>query len=204
MGSGISSLTWLPSRVDDKTCRDVARDMGVPFDENAFKLLVGRDGCIGRDQLERWTKDLQEVEKNYFQEELQCLNRLEFLKKFRPFVEEGRKDPSKFKGAALALSAAAGMLRAHKVLPTWINSWLDSHGFDSTDLRRSSIMEGWRVVTPLAEACYTGNVAVCAWLFSHGAQSDARGSNNFNGYTPMLLACLAGHINILEVSLLLF
>ena len=44
-------------------------------------------------------------------------------------------------------------------------------------------------------ACYKGNLAVCKWLFAHGAAADITKANN-GGFTPMYAACQNGHLSV--------
>ena len=126
MGSGLTTLSWLPEKVDEDTCRGLCRDMewggeGGHFDYEAYLLLADPEGLVNKDQLVHWTMPLDDEERAYFQEQLACENRVEFLKKFKPIVKSDYKESSyKFLGGLRALQQSKKMLRAHKAVPPFV------------------------------------------------------------------------------------
>ena len=46
-------------------------------------------------------------------------------------------------------------------------------------------------------AAFTGNLALCAYVYEHGGAEDVR-TPDFDGWTPMLRAAKQGHVHIVE------
>ena len=199
MGGGLSSITWLPDRVDEDTVKSLARDLNGTFDEDAFAMLADKMATVSRDDLVRWTEPLI-GEELHFHERLDCSTRIDFLKKYKPIVVNKNYDGgAELVGAMLAHRQAAKMLKRHKLVPSAVRSFLETKGFNAdTGLRRPVLLDGGtRPMTPFGEACFVGNLAVAQWLFTHGAAADASLGNNLGvGATPTYAAALKGHLAV--------
>lgn len=82
----------------------------------------------------------------------------------------------------------------------YCSSWLEENGFGNLDVFRGPRLVASDVLlTPLGAAAKCGDVNLCIWLYNHGADPDAYLGNNFNGNTPMHLACLYGQLKVCQV-----
>ena len=77
-----------------------------------------------------------------------------------------------------------------------MRAWLVEQGFEPGDLRSEKEI-GNCMMTPMAQACFKGELNVCKWLYHHGAAEDISRADN-GGNTPMLLACENGHLSVCE------
>jgi hypothetical protein len=77
-----------------------------------------------------------------------------------------------------------------------VRAWLVQQGFEPGDLRSENAID-WRMMTPMAQACFKGEVDVCKWLYHHGAAENISRADDF-GFTPMLSACGGGHLSVCE------
>ena len=75
-----------------------------------------------------------------------------------------------------------------------MRAWLVEQGFEPGDLRSEKDID-WCMMTPMAQACYKGELNVCKWLYNHGAAEDISRKGN-DGWTPMFWACLYGHLSV--------
>jgi hypothetical protein len=123
MGSGIAKLSWLPDNVDEETCYELAKEMDASFDEEAFFLLADRKGEIHKDVIMHWTEPLDSEEKPFFKEQLACASRLEFLKKFKPFISHKRLGHGvRLKAELRALKLTDQMIKKHREVPDWASA----------------------------------------------------------------------------------
>jgi hypothetical protein len=76
-----------------------------------------------------------------------------------------------------------------------LGKWMTSHSFDFRDVRKTSFIRGLSV-TPLAEAARLGDLPICKLLYEHGAENDVNQTSRNRGWTPMMLACVGGHLQV--------
>ena len=96
------------------------------------------------------------------------------------------------------------------LVPDDVRAWFVQHGFklgDANfkpgDLRSEKLvyLEGGdieheaRCLTPMAYACFKGELKVCKWLYNHGAAEDVTKEDEVHR-TPMLFACWMGHLSV--------
>lgn len=166
------------------------------FDQDAFSILADRYGHIRRDELISWTQPLDQKQDAYFIDHLNCHDRIEFLKRFRPVLSHPAvKAKMRLKGAILAVATSESLLHHHRFIPEWVERWLQKKGFER-EVRHPRLSAEGLLLTPIGEAARCGDLALCQWLFDHGADPEAHSGNNFNGNTPMLLACFSGQLHI--------
>ena len=77
-----------------------------------------------------------------------------------------------------------------------VRAWLVQQGFEPGDLRNEKEID-YYIMTPIARACYKGELNVCKWLYNHGAAEDISRADNY-GQTPMHGACWNGHLSVCE------
>ena len=75
-----------------------------------------------------------------------------------------------------------------------VRTWLTAQGFQGGDLRSEVTVGGFRKMTPMAQACFQGELHVCEWLYAHGAAADITKADKWG--TPMYFACAQGHLNV--------
>mmetsp|Transcript_52901 Transcript_52901/g.67842 ORF Transcript_52901/g.67842 Transcript_52901/m.67842 type:complete len:441 (-) Transcript_52901:91-1413(-) len=200
MGSGISAN--VPDKLDEEACKDLVFEMTGDnyFDHEAFKLLADVSGFVKKQKFIRWTEPLDEVDEKYFKDYLGCEDRIDFLKKFRPVLkngdDSGLKARLRLKGAFYTINTSESILNEHRKIPEWVELWMEKKGFTTMQLRGACVIANCLTVTPIGEAAKDGDLALCRWLFNHGADPDAHNGNNYNGNTPFLLACFQGHLHI--------
>ena len=103
---------------------------------------------------------------------------------------------SSLSSASSASSSAPSSARSSAVVDAaTARAWLAGEGFAEGDLRSEKLIRTGQKTCPMAWACYKGNLAVCKWLFAHGAAADITKANN-GGFTPMFIACDGGHLSV--------
>ena len=72
----------------------------------------------------------------------------------------------------------------------------EEKGFDSDNINKLCVVDGWGSVTPMLYFCGTGNLQMCRYLIDRRA--DCRTTDEYGG-SPMFAAAAAGHFEIMKL-----